>query len=1030
MFRMNRVSGVGRFWLSVLVLPWVLGCPCTSTQDLEDPGPEFPAIEPVDFTAPQPTSVKVRLPAGLVIDPSTLVLSANAADAPVDADGSAEPALISDFPSLVPLFNAEDKVLLLGFLSPGRANQEISVESTATALLFFASGAWNLPPQRMQEVLDRIASSPAAGLLIAALEAAMQLNPTALTDGDEGVDAAIAAARALLFGDASDSDPVAKASRQAKWILDRSAQSGPQDLQVFVTPDANTIQGGVQILQNPAGPGLIGQNLFRRRARIQPYLVATKDAEGNQTDIVPPREVGPEIEVPTTFSLGVISSFSLAAQNISNQIDGTGEAVAPWAPVRSQPFTLPREGDAAQTIYALVVLGPTLDMVTRPPLLDDPRFATYQGIWNARINALQAEAFLLDFALRVLEFTAVGAGASWSTGQQAAALARYRGTLEPFLLARGYAVPLATKLEFRRALIDIVKELGTGEPVFRQSTIRLLEEMWGLNTASKVRIDQLEKNIARVARVGAILTAIDLAVGGLDLGAVIHDLQKSTSANAWQATVLERRVRIDPPEGAVALNSSGILLTASVVGLPDEKFLYRWTTSGERGSLFALSGASGKAIDTPEKSLQYIVDVTMLRPGLLDSVTVEIFRDEGDGIIAPGAISIGSATAFIRGALCTSLDDLVNIPYARLRNVIAGTLDVPADQITCGAMERLTALSLASVINFGTDVSGDRLEGLQYAVNLESLDANFSSLDNADIAVLSDLIRLRYLRLNNQGISNLEPLRNLINLQVLDLSKTPVEDLTPLAGLVNLEVLLVGDTNLRNFNGVQSMARLEQIDARRAFIQDISALAGLTNLRRLDFFPHTITDISPLASASSLEYLDLSTNRTMNIASIAALAGKPALRFLDMSNGGTNARFSDLSPLAQSTDLRFLDLSNQDIVDLTPVQEARLMTTLRMGGNPIGDIEPLRGLTALFELDLAYTQVGSIEVVDRMLNLRNLNLRNTNVASVQPILANSEMLSNGVSVSLRCTPAAAEDGANIELIRERCSKCVIVTSCN
>lgn len=1030
MFRLNPFLMCGRFSLWLMLVPFITGCPQGSTTPPDDSGPEFPEITPVDFTAPQSVQARILLPGGSALNPASLFLAANPEDAPVTADGRANVRLISDYPSLVPLVGPDDKVILLGFLSPSGANQEVSVKSTAIALLYFAAGAWNLPPQRMQEMLDRIAESSACALLEAAIASAMQSNPTAIADGDAGIDTALAEARALLFDDAPQGVPTAQAIPQAKADQDIRQQSSAQDLQVFVSPDANTIQGGIQLLQNPAGAGLVAQNNFRRRARIQPYLVATKDAEGVQADITPPREVGPSIEVPTTFSLGLFSSFSQAAQNISNQVSGTGDPVAPWSPVQSSSFTLPREGDATQTIYKIVVLGPTLDVVTRPVIFDDPQFSSWQGVWNAQIGALQAEAFLLDFVLRVLEFTAVGAGASWNTGQQAAALARYRGTMEPFLLSRGYAVPMTTKLEFRRALIEIVKELGSGEPVFRQSTIRLLEEMWGLNNAGKVQIQQLEKNMARAARIGGLITAIDVAMGALDIGAVINDLQKSTSADAWDATVIERRVRINPLDGAVSLNNSGVTFTASVAGLPDEQFVYRWTTTGERGSLFALSGLNGNAIDTTEDSLQYIVNVTLLRPGLLDTVTVEIFPDEGNGTIAPGAISIGSATAVVRGLLCNSLNDLVNIPYAKLRDLIAGVLNVPAGQITCADMEQLTSLSLASVVNFGTDVSGDRLEGLQYAVNLESLDANFSSLNNDDIVVLSELTKLRYLSLNNQGISNLGLLSNLINLQVLDVSKSLVDDLTPLSRLTNLEVLLVSDTKLRDLNGVQSMARLEHIDASRAFIEDISALSGLTNLRRLEFFPHTITDISALASASNLEYLDLSTNRTMNIGSIAALAGKPALRYLDMSNNGTNTRFQDISPLIQSADLRFLDLSNQNIVDLSPIQEARLMTTLRLGGNPIGDINPLRGLTALFELDLAFTEVGSIEVVERMLNLRNLNLRNTNVRSVEPILANLEMISNGVSVSLRCTPAAAEDAANINLILERCPRCTVERGCN
>jgi hypothetical protein len=594
--------------------------------------------EPVSFTDPQPAAAKVVLPEGVVIDASTLVVATNVGDAAIGSNGVAAVEVITDFPSLALLVDADDKTVLMAFVSPGDVAQEISARSTATALLFFSLGAWGVPAENAQDILDRIAASEEGATLAAAIAAAMVQNPTAITDGDQGVtDALMAAAQSLIT---EDSSPAAKSGVAARTLA--------SNFQLLVTPDANTIQSGVQVLQNPDGDGVIAQNNFRRRAKMYAYLTGTKDDGGALTPVDPPTQTGEPVFIPTTYSLGLFSSFKQAAQNL------VGEGgVAPWSPIRTGALVLPRQGSAAETIYSVIVLGPHLNVAGPSGPFTDARFATFYDEWNKTVGDLAMQTFVEDFVFKVLEFIAVAGPATANAQAAEAAVARFRLSLDPLLLAKGMAIPLSTKLAYRQALHEVLVALAQPdvEGAFRPKTIAMLQELWGQNSASKVKLEQLERNLGRAVRIGALLTAIDAALSALDLGAVFNDLSSSRPGDAWEATVVPRKVNLEPSSSTVTKNNLTVSLTASVQQVQDGEFLFRWSTTGGHGRIHSYLGQEGTTFDTkwPEDEIFYLGDFLGLVDGLMDTVTVEVYENDGSGTISSSTAFIGSATATING---------------------------------------------------------------------------------------------------------------------------------------------------------------------------------------------------------------------------------------------------------------------------------------------------------------------------------------------------------------------------------------------
>jgi len=83
---------------------------------------------------------------------------------------------------------------------------------------------------------------------------------------------------------------------------------------------------------------------------------------------------------------------------------------------------------------------------------------------------------------------------------------------------------------------------------------------------------------------------------------------------------------------------------------------------------------------------------------------------------------------------------------------------------------------------------------------------------------------------------------------------------------------------------------------------------------------------------------------------------------------------TDISPLAELTNLTHLDLSGHFIVDISPLMELTNLTSLGMRGNLISDITPLAGLINLTNLNLEGNPISDISPLANLSNLEVLGL--------------------------------------------------------
>ena len=86
------------------------------------------------------------------------------------------------------------------------------------------------------------------------------------------------------------------------------------------------------------------------------------------------------------------------------------------------------------------------------------------------------------------------------------------------------------------------------------------------------------------------------------------------------------------------------------------------------------------------------------------------------------------------------------------------------------------------------------------------------------------------------------------------------------------------------------------------------------------------------------------------------------------------AKISDISPLANFSNLQSIDMAATQISDLSPIKNLIKLRSLNLALTPVSDISPLANLSALQSLILPDMKIRNFEVIAKLLDLRSLEL--------------------------------------------------------
>ena len=123
-------------------------------------------------------------------------------------------------------------------------------------------------------------------------------------------------------------------------------------------------------------------------------------------------------------------------------------------------------------------------------------------------------------------------------------------------------------------------------------------------------------------------------------------------------------------------------------------------------------------------------------------------------------------------------------------------------------------------------------EQLQQLVNSEKLSvANHLDIENAEPLVV--FVRLKTLRLDNTGITDITPLATLKNLVSLSVTNGPLWDISPLATMKQLKSLSLENTSVEDLSPLESLHQLQKLNISGTRVKTLKPLSGLANLREL-----------------------------------------------------------------------------------------------------------------------------------------------------------------------------------------------------
>ncbi len=188
---------------------------------------------------------------------------------------------------------------------------------------------------------------------------------------------------------------------------------------------------------------------------------------------------------------------------------------------------------------------------------------------------------------------------------------------------------------------------------------------------------------------------------------------------------------------------------------------------------------------------------------------------------------------------------------------------------------------------------------------------------------------------------------------------------------------------------VRSITVLEAVGKN---IVSLQGLEYFTELEQLNLEDNFIEDLSPLSSIQTLEWLNLRNNEITNLETIKfdQIIDLPLI-YLSLRHNvirdefDNQTRISDISLLANFTELEVLDLRDNHIHDMTPIESLLKLTYLDISQNPIDDhsLLSLENLTELRELNIRETGVTNLDVLSGLTKLTYLNIHsNTLIDSI------------------------------------------------
>lgn len=600
---------------------------------------------------PAPTDLDVTgtvvLPAGSSLDLATLRALGPYGESSLSPEGQFTVPMALAGPGIVAVTNGAGDLVLLGFLDTDDGGAEISGVSTAAALLYLAVGGPFMPGP-VENVLDLVADDPVLAGLAVTINDILGSDPLALAGGDEDLIAAVIAARAEVAGRNATGPGVGIGDSSPRTLPTNSAALASSELFAPAAPSAagNVIipdagqRGGFDLLISDDGLGVTVQNSLRRPGRLLLYRTGVKPIEGSVDEYEAGVPVGEAVTVPPTRSLNLFLA-------LEDAIGGT--TASAFAPIESQPTLLPLFPGSSRTYYQAVLLSPTLIPGDTPPIFTDPRFFPFRDDWDATLDDLNWETWWTSLLFPLMSTMAFGVTSQVAYESVAMHSSAVRATAEPLLAGAGIGNPLTG--DRARAMIVNLEQAALGsDSTYFYELAEHTRQALGVKAPPPASLLSARTLLASLAKAAGVMAIVDALLASGDVVAMVYDMSTNGSAETYGPVRVDLSTKIEPSEGTVTRSAPSaafeLVMDEPAAGV---EYRYRWSTSGNYGYLSDYL-QDGQSLDTTRTDVLYIAnDPASINSQLADTVTVEVYFDDGSGAIPEDAELVAMASARVTG---------------------------------------------------------------------------------------------------------------------------------------------------------------------------------------------------------------------------------------------------------------------------------------------------------------------------------------------------------------------------------------------
>jgi internalin A len=269
------------------------------------------------------------------------------------------------------------------------------------------------------------------------------------------------------------------------------------------------------------------------------------------------------------------------------------------------------------------------------------------------------------------------------------------------------------------------------------------------------------------------------------------------------------------------------------------------------------------------------------------------------------------------------------------------------DILPFGNLENLEYLSIRSKRNINASLFAN-LKNLKEL----TLGGNYRYSTIFDLSSILNLENLESLRIEQYvDVINISLISELINLKSLYINDNNIIDISPIASLKNLEFLgIIGDGiiegNIINISPIDNLENLESLYFYSGRFSDISSIGKLENLKSLELLQcFNIFDISSIGRLHNLETLRLEGwNQIEDY--------NPIFNLTSLKRLFIHGDFS-LTYIERLQNLEFLEINSRITQnDLNKITKLKQLKELTIHSPDFYDVRPLLGLPNLGKLEL------------------------------------------------------------------------------